>query len=63
MSDLTAPVALFIFNRPQLAERVFEVIAQARPGRLFVISDGPRSDHPADQELISQSTALIDRVD
>lgn len=39
----TAPVALIIFNRPETTMRVFSAIRQARPSRLFVIADGPRT--------------------
>ena len=38
------PVAFIIFNRPEVTERVFAEIARARPQKLFVIADGPRTD-------------------
>jgi len=30
----TAPVCLFIYNRPDTTERVFERIAEAKPAKL-----------------------------
>ena len=41
MSFLT-PVALLIFNRPDLTQIVFEAIAKVKPKQLFVVADGPR---------------------
>src|ERR1700730_13673081 len=40
---LDTPVVLLIFNRPDFTEVVFRAIAQARPKRLFVFADGPRT--------------------
>ena len=59
--SLTTPVAFLIFNRPDLTQRVFEVIAKAKPKQLFVVADGPR--FPADAEKCDQARAVIDRVD
>ncbi len=58
---LTTPVALIIFNRPDLTEIVFAAIRQARPQQLLVIADGPRS--PSEAEVCRQTRAIIDRVD
>ncbi|MES2044583.1 MAG: glycosyltransferase family 2 protein [Pseudomonadota bacterium] len=41
------PVALFIFNRPEVTRQTFEAIARAKPKRLALIADGPR--HRADE--------------
>lgn len=40
---LISPVALFIFNRPDLTRRVFEEIRRVKPKHLFVIADGARN--------------------
>ena len=37
------PVALIIFNRPDLTKIVFDAIAKIKPNKLLVIADGPRS--------------------
>ena len=39
----SAPVALIVFNRPDLTAQVFAAIRNARPAKLFVIADGPRN--------------------
>ena len=37
-------VLIVFFNRPDFLSRAFEAIRQARPARLFLYQDGPRSD-------------------
>jgi hypothetical protein len=61
--QLKTPVAFFIFRRPDTTERVFEVIRQAKPPKLLVISDAPRPDRPGEAEKCAASRAIIDRVD
>lgn len=62
-TDVHTPVALFIFNRPDHTARVFEAIAAARPPVLLVVADGPRADHPDDERLVSETRAVLERVD
>ena len=56
-------VALIIFNRPEVTARVVSEIARARPGRLFVIADGPRDGRPGEAEKCAATREIIDRVD
>jgi hypothetical protein len=58
---LQTPIALFIYKRPQTTERVLAEIARAKPQRLFVIADGPKSNDEA--ENCAATRALIERVD
>lgn len=60
---METPVAIIIFNRPEPVERIFKQIAAAQPKKLFVIADGPRSDHPEDGHKCSAARAVVDRVD
>ena len=55
---LQTPVALLIFNRPDLTARVFAAIAAQKPRRLLVVADGPRNE--AERELCEQTRAVID---
>jgi len=57
------PVALIIFNRPQTTERVFAEIARAKPKKLLIIGDGPRTDRPEDVEKCAAVRAIVERVD
>ncbi len=60
---MNTPVALIIFNRPEVTARVFEVIRQVRPSQLFLIADGPRPDVPGDLERCQATRAVVDQVD
>jgi hypothetical protein len=61
--QLTTPVVLTIFNRPDVTRRVFEIVRGAEPPQLFVIADGPRGDHRSDVERCAATRAVIQRVD
>lgn len=54
------PVVFLVFNRPDLAARVFERIRAARPRRMTVVCDGPRPDHPNDPRAVAQTRQLIE---
>jgi hypothetical protein len=56
-------VAMIIFNRPDLTERVFAEIARARPPVLLVSADAPRPDRPGEVEKCAATRAIIERVD
>lgn len=57
---LSIPVALIIFNRPDLTRAVFEAIAKAKPRVLFVIADGPR--FPEETEQCTKARALLHNI-
>jgi hypothetical protein len=57
------PVALFIFNRPQLTARVYERLRAARPSRLLVVADGPRSSRPEDIRLCAAARKIATSLD
>src|SRR5918999_5944350 len=61
--SLQVPVAFIIFNRPEPTARVFAEIARARPSRLIVVADGPRTDVPGEAELCARARAVIKAVD
>jgi hypothetical protein len=65
MSDfkLTTPVALIIFNRPETTEKVFAAIRRAKPQRLLVVADGPRSSRAGEKAKCDAARSIIDRVD
>lgn len=60
---MRTPVALIIFNRPDVTKRVFGEIAKARPRQLLVIADGPRPQRPGEPEKCAATRAIIERVD
>ncbi|MEO8260458.1 MAG: glycosyltransferase family 2 protein [Acidobacteriota bacterium] len=57
------PVALIVFNRPDLTARVFAEVARARPPKLLLIADGPRAGRPDDLAKCAATRAIVERVD
>lgn len=58
---LNTPVALIIFNRPDLTKTVFQKIREAKPKTLLVIADGPRN--PEESVKCEQARAVVEQVD
>ncbi|WP_231972081.1 MULTISPECIES: methyltransferase type 11 [unclassified Mycobacterium] len=58
-----APVIFIIFNRPDTTRQVFEKIRAAKPRKLLVIADGPRTNRPGEAERCAETRAIIDEVD
>lgn len=56
------PVAIFTFNRPQLTEQLIGVLAQIKPRRILVVSDGPRSNVPEDVEKCAAVRRLFEHL-
>jgi hypothetical protein len=56
----TTPIALFIFNRPDTTFRVFNVIAQIKPQKLYIVADGPRNATEA--TLCNASRSVIKQI-
>jgi hypothetical protein len=57
---ISTPVALLIFNRPDLTQIVFEAIAKVRPKKLYIVADGPR--FPEEAEKCEQARAVLDKI-
>lgn len=60
---LTTPVVFIIFNRPEPTRQVFSQIRNAKPSKLLVIADGPRSNRPEDAEKCDAVRAIVEQVD
>lgn len=60
---LTTPVVLLVFNRPQHTRRIFEAIRSARPPKLLIVADGPRSDRPGEAERCAEVREICQQVD
>ncbi len=58
---VNVPVAFLIFRRPDLTERVFERIRQARPPKLLIVADGPQTAE--DVPLCAEARRVVERVD
>ena len=60
---LDTPIAFVIFNRPESTKVSFERIRGARPSKLFLIADAPRTDRPDEIELVKQARQVCEDVD
>jgi hypothetical protein len=58
-----SPVLFLIFNRPELTAQVFETIRKARPPRLYVAADGPRTDREGEAQRVDQARRIATGVD
>lgn len=50
----TAPVAILMFNRPEVTRRTLEAVSASAPSLVFLIADGPRPAYPSDLELCDE---------
>lgn len=53
-------VLLLVYRRPELTERVLNVIRQARPSHLLIAADGPHPERPQDPELCARTRTVIE---
>ncbi|RZL30325.1 MAG: sugar transferase, partial [Pedobacter sp.] len=59
-----APIALFVYNRPQHTERTIKFLKQnnlAKESKLFIFSDGAKSK--SEEENVAEVRAIINNVE
>jgi hypothetical protein len=56
-------VAFLLFNRPDVTRETFSRIRAARPERLFLIADGPRSHVETDAARCTEARAAVETID
>jgi hypothetical protein len=61
--ELSTPVAMLVFNRPEQTARVFAAVREARPPVLLVVADGPRAERPEDAATCAQTRQIFDGID
>ncbi|MDA9138108.1 hypothetical protein N9N46_02720 [Candidatus Pelagibacter ubique] len=52
-------LAIIVFNRPELTEKVMLEIKKAKPENFFIIADGPRSKNKKDEELCKETLKKV----
>lgn len=58
------PVLLLTFNRLDTMQQVFKQVAQYRPSKLYLASDGPRAHVPGEKDKVDQIRQfLTERID
>lgn len=60
---MSPPVLFIIFNRPGTTRKVFDAIRSAKPSKLYVASDAPRTNNPADITNCNEVKEIIKQVD
>ena len=60
-AKIDVAVLLLFFNRPSTFRLVFDEVRKARPSRLFLYQDGPRSDK--DLQGIAECRAIAEQID
>ena len=61
--SLTTPILFIIFNRPSTTRRVFAAIKEAKPTKLYIAADGPRSDRPDDVDKCAEAKYIATDID
>ena len=46
--DPLVPLALMVFNRPDLTQKLINQLSKCKPRKIYVIADGPRGNHELD---------------
>ncbi|MEM6804755.1 MAG: hypothetical protein AAF696_25380, partial [Bacteroidota bacterium] len=57
------PVLFLVFNRPDVTKRVFDAIKAAKPKRLYVAADGPRSHKAGEAQKVEEVRRITSQID
>lgn len=60
---INTAVLFLVFNRPEITAKCFGAIRAARPARLYVAADGPRSGLPGEAERCERVRTISTAVD
>ena len=55
------PVMINVWARPLIQEQTFAPVKEARPSKLYLISDGPRSEE--ERTKLEESRAIVENID
>jgi hypothetical protein len=62
-SKIRTAVLFLVFNRPDTTTKVFQMIRQAKPPRLYVAADGARNNKEGEEEEIAKVREIATKVD
>jgi hypothetical protein len=63
MTQFSTPILFLIFNRPDTAQKVFDVIREVQPKYLFIAADGPRKNKPNDIQRCKETRTIVNQID
>lgn len=61
--SIDIPVLFIFFARPEQTALVFEQIKRARPSKLYLYQDGPRSERKDDIDNIEKCRIIVENID
>jgi hypothetical protein len=61
--SMKSPILFIIFKREDTTQKVFNRIREARPPRLYIAADGPRSDREGEAEQCEATRKVVENVD
>ena len=61
MSELSTPVVLILYNRPDHLRQVFSAVRAAQPQQLFLVADGPKD--AGDEARCAYARSVVERID
>jgi hypothetical protein len=53
---------MLVFNRPNVTQRVFEVVRSCKPSQLYLIADGPRQHIEGEGQSCAEVRAIIENI-
>lgn len=62
-NNITIPVLLIGFNRPEVIKQSLDYIRKAKPQKLYVAIDGPRKNKPNEDKLVDDVKAIVQQID
>lgn len=60
---IDTPVLFLVFNRPEKTQRVFDVIREVQPLKLYIAADGPRINITSDNENCLKVRDIVSQID
>lgn len=58
-----APVLFIVFNRPETTQKVFEAIKRAKPQKLYISADAPRTGDIGDEKNCAIVKEIVTQID
>lgn len=62
-SEVTAPILLIAFNRPDTTRIIFNKIRDTKPLKLYVAVDGPRRNKEGEDILVNEVRNIVKNID
>jgi len=59
-SEMDIPIAIFIFKRVDKTKRIINRIAEVKPKKIYIISDGPRNDYEI--EIVKKCREMAEKA-